>query len=104
MFMVPTDFTSPNSQNILISALLAVELMIADLHSFWLLKGCSASFSFVSHCLSVNVLVLGAELAFMRASILARWSGESLPSNSDGIGICPVVVEVVVLSCFIHPI
>ena len=46
--MVPLDLTSPISQTIFTSALVLVEAMIVCLHSFSLLKGCSASFSFVS--------------------------------------------------------
>lgn len=34
MFIVPVDFTSPYSHDILISALVAVDVTIEDLHSF----------------------------------------------------------------------
>lgn len=98
--IVPLDLTSPKSQETFISVRLPVELTTVSLHSCWLLKGCSASFSLVSHTFDVWVLVLGEELllAFMRAWTLARCSGLSFCRNSEGIGIWPEVVEVMVLS------
>jgi hypothetical protein len=98
MCIVPLDLTSPNSQTIFSSALVLLEVMIVCLHSFWLLKGCSDSFSFVSQSLLVNVLVFGAEFPFIRDSNFARCSGVSLDSNSAGNGIWPLVVDVTVLS------
>lgn len=100
IFMVPLVLTSPTSHETFTSIRLPVELMTVSLHSCWLLKGCSASFSFVSQPFEVWVLVLGVELAFafMRASILARCSGLSFARNSAGMGIWPDVVILVVLS------
>jgi len=51
--MIPLVFTSPNSQIIFTSAFVLVEAVIVCLHSFALLKGCSASFSLVSQSLLV---------------------------------------------------
>jgi len=85
--MVPLAFTSLISQTIFTSALVPVETRIVCLHSFSLLKGCSANFSLVSQSLLVWVLVFGEAFWFMRASNFARCSGVSLANISAGIGI-----------------